>query len=166
MKDSNFGKIPARKIKKYHCDDFIRTLTNGTIVYSYVCQIKCIVSQAFWLCLWQGNYELELYAEGKNQRGQVQEIPQLSGSFYSLWHWLKAGRTACLKMEQGRFWNEIFKIYDFDFCEQRAEVMLAWPWRLPQEPAAFGWWVAVNKWKLCLHNVLKRIDGNSKKCCQ
>ncbi|MDE5907676.1 MAG: site-specific integrase [Lachnospiraceae bacterium] len=47
VKDSSFGKIPARKIKKYHCDDFIRTLTNGTIVYSYVCQIKCIVSQAF-----------------------------------------------------------------------------------------------------------------------
>lgn len=47
VKGSSFGKIPARKIKKYHCDDFIRTLTNGTIVYSYVCQIKCIVSQAF-----------------------------------------------------------------------------------------------------------------------
>ena len=47
VKDSSFGKIPARRIKKYHCDDFVRTLTNGTIVYSYVCQIKCIVSQAF-----------------------------------------------------------------------------------------------------------------------
>lgn len=47
VKDSTFGKIPARRVKKYHCDDFIRTLTNGTIVYSYVCQIKCIVSQAF-----------------------------------------------------------------------------------------------------------------------
>lgn len=47
VKDSSFGNIPARKIKKYHCDDFIRTLTNGTIVYSYVCQIKCIISQAF-----------------------------------------------------------------------------------------------------------------------
>ena len=26
--------------------------------------------------------------------------------------------------------------------------------------------LAVSKWKLCLHNVLKRVDGNNKKCCQ
>ena len=25
---------------------------------------------------------------------QMQEIPQLSGSFYSMWHWLEVGRTA------------------------------------------------------------------------
>lgn len=47
VRGSSFGAIPARKVKKYHCDDFIRTLTNGTIAYSYVCQIKCVVSQAF-----------------------------------------------------------------------------------------------------------------------
>ncbi|EOS77977.1 hypothetical protein C819_00593 [Lachnospiraceae bacterium 10-1] len=42
-----FAKMYRTGQLKYHCDDFIRTLTNGTIVYSYVCQIKCIVSQAF-----------------------------------------------------------------------------------------------------------------------
>lgn len=26
--------------------------------------------------------------------------------------------------------------------------------------------LAVNKWKLCLHNVLKTVDGNSNTCCQ
>lgn len=37
VRGSSFGAIPARKVKKYHCDDFIRTLTNGTIAYSYLC---------------------------------------------------------------------------------------------------------------------------------
>lgn len=41
VKDSSFGKIPAWKIKKYHFDDFIRILTNGTVVYSYLQKKLC-----------------------------------------------------------------------------------------------------------------------------
>lgn len=41
VKDSSLGKIPAWKIKKYHFDDFIRILTNGTVVYSYLQKKLC-----------------------------------------------------------------------------------------------------------------------------
>lgn len=47
IKGTSFASLYIKKVEKYHCDDFLDTVMDGSISYSYVQQLKSLISMTF-----------------------------------------------------------------------------------------------------------------------